>query len=165
MKKIFVILSVLVLFTAQAYAADAPLVEVLTGKNIGLPDVEGWFNHDARTTKLNTVSGCKGEWIERDYRTAQGVPCHAVRINGAAPKGWKAKQISGTADDGLFGEGAVFKSLTVCGFAAEFDRHPSRGCSLAVRLPDSVLTLESKYTSETEITQIAETLIKKITGK
>ncbi|MDO4952801.1 MAG: hypothetical protein Q4E34_03120 [Synergistaceae bacterium] len=165
MKKIFVILSALALFTAQAYAADAPLVEVLTGPNSGLPDIEGWFNYDVRTTKLNTVSGYQGEWIERGYRTAQGVPCHAVRINGAGPKGWKAKQISGTADDGLLGEGATFKSLTICGFAAEFDRHPAHGCSLAVRLPDSVLTLESKYASEAEIIQIAETLIKKITGK
>lgn len=51
-----------------------------------LPDVPGWQNGEMRTTELKTVSGNRGIWIERDYRTAEGTFFHAVWMEGRAKR-------------------------------------------------------------------------------
>ena len=159
MKKIFIAVT-LFLLCATPCSAAAALPEA--DQNSVLPKIDGWFNFEARTTHLDTVSGYKGKWCERNYRTDKGVPFRAVWIDGAGQAGWKPKNTPNEKSDGLLGEGATFKSITVGGHAAELDTHPLLGRSLAVKLPGAVLTLESKYATENEITDAAEVLIKKI---
>lgn len=143
-------------------SADAPLVEVIIQDDAKLPPIQGWFNSDARVTKLNTVSGYKGQWIEREYRTAAGVFCHATWIDGEGAKGWNPKKVQGTNSDGILGEGATFKTIPIAGLTAEYETHPILGSSVAITLADGVLTIESKLATEKEITEIAETIIIKM---
>jgi len=128
-----------------------------------LPYVEGWINGDIRVTVLDTVSGSRGTWAERDYRTADGVPFHAVWLDGAGCKSWDIKNTVISADDGPLGSGANYKTLIVAGENAEIEHHPIMGYSLSIKVGDlGVLTLESKISTEKELIDAGKMLIGKI---
>ena len=127
-----------------------------------LPDIQGWSAGEVRETKLETVSGYKGTWIERDYRTASGVPFHTVWIDGSGPKGWTTGKRNITANDGAIGSGAQYKTLSAAGYEAILETHPITGLALSVRMKEGVLTLESALASEEEAIAAAETIINSI---
>ena len=77
-----------------------------------LPGIQGWSAGELRETKFESVSGNHGTWLERDYRTAAGVPFHAVWIDGSGPKGWNTGKKEIAADDGAIGSGAHYKTIT-----------------------------------------------------
>lgn len=124
-----------------------------------LPEISGWTCGEARVTQLDTISGNKGTWTERDYRTPNGTSFHSVLIEGSGAKGWNIPE-SVSADDGMLGSGATYKTVTAAGHKAVFEHHPVTGSSLAVSTgPASVLTLESEHDSESDLIKAAETLI------
>ena len=127
-----------------------------------LPDIQGWSAGEARETKLETVSGYQGTWIERDYRTVSGVPFHAVWIDGSGPKGWTTGKRNITANDGAIGSGAQYKTLSAAGYEAILETHPITGLALSVRMKEGVLTLESLIASEEEAIAAAEAIINNI---
>ena len=127
-----------------------------------LPGIQGWSAGELRETKFESVSGNHGTWLERDYRTAAGVPFHAVWIDGSGPKGWNTGKKEIAADDGAIGSGAHYKTITAAGYKAVLETHPITGLALSVRLKEGVLTLESAIASEEEAIAAAETIINSI---
>ncbi len=128
-----------------------------------LPDIDGWINCNTRVTQLDTVSGNRGTWLERDYRTTAGILVHAVWIDGAGDKGWNVSDKTISADDGAMGTGATYKTLTVSGEKAALEHHPVTGYSLFIKIGTlGTLTLESKIATEDEILRAGEALTKKI---
>ena len=127
----------------------------------GLPEIGGWQCGELRVTKLDTVSGNKGQWLERDYRTAAGTPFHAVWIDGAGEKNWNVQTNAATNSDGA---GASYTLTDVSGNKAVLERQPVTGISLTVKIDKlGTLTLESNNaTTDEEITSAAVSLIKAI---
>ena len=146
MKKLISLCALLLLAAASAFAAA------------GLPDVSGWKCGELRVTKLDTVSGNKGQWLERDYRTAAGAPFHAVWLEGAGEKNWQVQPQKSASGDGT---GATYKTVEIAGSKAVLERHPVTGVSLAVKLDKrGTLTLESgKATTDDEIIAAAQAII------
>lgn len=148
MKKILTAFFILLLATASA------------ANTAKLPDIDGWTNGDVRETAFDAVSGNKGTWLERDYRTSAGVPFHAIWLDGAGQNGWK-----GTADARTksTGAGAAYKGVKIAGCSAILEYDPVIGRSLAIKVGKlGTLTLESNVAEEAEIIKAAETLINKI---
>lgn len=128
-----------------------------------LPDIDGWQNGEVRITSFDTVSGNRGTWLERDYRTISGVPFHAVWMEGSGDKGWDVSDQTLSAYDGPLGSGATYRTLTIAGNKAAIEHHPVSGYSLAVKIGKlGTLTLESNIANEDEIISAAEIIIKKI---
>ena len=157
MKKIlFAIFIFSLLVLSAPIAADA-----LEGAS-PLPDIEGWTCGDIRRTDLNTVSGNRGQWIERDYRTSAGVGFHAVWIEGSAVKRWAPGKKETVSNDGAIGSGAVYKTTNAAGIDAVFESHPITGTSLSLKIGGGVLTLESKIAEEKELIDAASAIIDKV---
>lgn len=156
MRKILLMCVAFIISAAAASASPA----ATAGR---LPDIDGWINGVVRVTKLETVSGNRGTWLERDYRTAAGVPLHAVWIDGAGEKGWDVSDKEISADDGPLGTGATYKTISAAGERAILEHHPVTGYSLTARIDKlGVLTLESKAADEGEIISAADVLIGRI---
>lgn len=160
MKKNFALLALILIFASPLCAQNAQLVEVSFGDSSLLPAMENFTCSKARTTKLNTVSGEKGYWVERDYITQDGKNFHAVWIDGAGPVGWQPKKVSSIQQDGVWGNGSTFKSVKIGNFEADLESHPQLGLSLAIRLPEAVLTIESEKATEQELIDFAMAIIK-----
>ena len=73
LRKFLLAAAIAALAAAQAFAA-------------ALPEVDGWTCGPLRETQLDAVSGHQGQWLEREYRTANGVKFLAVWMEGAGPK-------------------------------------------------------------------------------
>jgi len=159
MKKIFALLALILLFASPLSAQNAQLVEVSFGDSSLLPPMKSFTCSKARTTKLNTVSGEKGYWVERDYTTQDGKKFHAVWIDGAGPVDWQPKKISSTQQDGVWGNGSTFKSVKIDNFDADLESHPQLGLSLAIRLQEAVLTIESEKATEQDLIDFAMAII------
>lgn len=124
-----------------------------------LPEIEGWINGELRKTELDTVSGKRGFWLERDYRNTVGVPFHAVWMEGSGDKGWTPAEKEISADDGPLGTGASYKTLSIKGEKAILEHHPVTGYSLSVKVgKKGTLTIESIIASEEEMITAAEVL-------
>lgn len=124
-----------------------------------LPEIKGWRCGELKQTKIDTVSGYRGQWLEREYRTNDGIPFHAIWIDGAGPKGWTVPDGPSGQDKGYLKPESTYKTLKVAGRRASFEQDPLIGSSLAIRLPDGVLTLESLLASEPEAVRAAETIL------
>lgn len=157
MKKILFVILILSLF-----ALSSPFSACALEGTEKLPDIEGWTCGEIRKTELDTVSGNRGNWLERDYRTASGLSLHAVWIDGSAVKGWDAGKKGIISNDGPLGSGAVYKTADVAGINAIFESHPITGASLSLKIGSGVLTLESKLGEENEIINAAAAIIGKI---
>ena len=124
-----------------------------------LPDIDRWQNGTPRITKLEALSGNKGTWSERDYRTASGTPLHAVLIQGSGAKGWQPR--AADAEQGEISGGETAENLTIAGCPALLEYRPVIGQSLTVLVDaENVLTLESANAEKDEITKAAETIVK-----
>lgn len=143
--KIFTLAAVIAAFAAQqAFAAT-------------LPDVDGWICGEPRETKLETVSGSHGVWLEREYRTERGEKFLAILMEGAGPKLWKPVE---PADGGEAPESESAEKISIAGHDAVIESRSVLGLSLVVKLGiDSVLTLESQYADKEELARAAEILI------
>ena len=146
MKKLILAIAAVLFFALPVFASA------------GLPDISGWQCGALRVTKLDTVSGNKGQWLERDYRTAAGAPFHAVWLDGAGEKNWNASPSPVVSD----GAGATYKTAEVSGCLAVIERHPVTGVSLAVKVDKlGTLTLESNNaTTDDEALAAADAIIK-----
>ncbi len=144
-----------------AAAAAAALLSAGAPAAAALPDIEGWRNGEIRETKLEAISGSKGTWTERDYRTSGGARLHAVLMRGAGPKGWEITQTN--AEDGEVSGGESAENLTIAGRPALLEFRPILGRSITVKLDaENVLTLESKNAEKEEIIAAAEIIVKKM---
>ena len=145
-RKFLLAAAIAALAASQAFAA-------------ALPEVEGWTCGPLRETQLDTVSGHQGQWLEREYRTANGAKFLAVWMEGAGPKLWKPVTEVGEGGETSGGESA--EKISVAGRDALLESRPVLGLSLVVKLgKDGVLTLESQSSGKDELTRAAETLIK-----
>lgn len=148
----FVMIACALVLPACAYSAE-------------LPEIADWQNGKLRITNLETVSGNRGSWQEREYRTDLGARVYAIWIEGAGEKGWNAPSGDIFANDGLIGNGATYKTVTIASEKGLLERHPTTGYSLAVKIDKmGTLTVESQYAEEYEILSAAETLVNEMTA-
>lgn len=143
------IVAAAVLFTAcRAFAAS-------------LPEIDGWTCGPLRETQLDAVSGHQGQWLEREYRTANGAKFLAIWMEGAGPKLWKPVTEIGKGGETSGGESA--EKISVAGRDAMLESRPVLGLSLVVKLgSDGVLTLESQSAGKDELARAAEALIEQM---
>ena len=147
-RKFLLAAAIAALAASQAFAA-------------ALPEVEGWTCGRRRETQLDAVSGHQGQWLEREYRTANGVKFLAVWMEGAGPKLWKPVTEVGEGGETSGGESA--EKISVAGRDAMLESRPVLGLSLVVKLgKDGVLTLESQSADRDELTRAAETLVEQM---
>lgn len=108
-----------------------------------LPEIPGWDCGTLRTTNFDTVSGNQGTWLQRDYRSASGASFRATLMTGKGPSmpGFPPDGID--TNDGFIGVGSSYRTLEICGYRATAEIHPVLGASVAVKLADGYLTLES----------------------
>lgn len=126
-----------------------------------LPEIDGWMCGPLRETQLDAVSGHHGQWLEREYRMANGAKFLAVWMEGAGPKLWKPVTEVGENGETSGGEGA--EKISVAGRDAMLESRPVLGLSLVVKLgKDGVLTLESQSADKDELARAAETLIEQM---
>lgn len=152
MLKKSILFVIVLLFTLSAAAA-------LAAEATKLPEIAGWENGQLRTTELDALSGYKGTWLERTYRTSGGTPFRAIWVEGAGAKGWEANEMS--SDDGEIWGGETSEKVTVAGHNAMLEYRPVVGYSLIVKIgKDGVLTLESQVATKDALTEAAGTLIK-----
>lgn len=117
-----------------------------------LPEIEGWACGELRVTTLDTVSGNKGSWEERSYRTPGGERYHAVWIEGAAEKGWQPADEAVNENEGLLPSGAIYKRVEIAGQKAVFEDQPIVGKSLTIKIANrGTLTLETQNADETAL--------------
>lgn len=151
LRKFLLAAAIAALVASQAFAAT-------------LPEVDGWTCGPLRETQLDAVSGHQGQWLEREYRTANGAKFLAVWIEGSGPKLWKPVTEVGESGETSGGESA--EKISVAGRDAMLESRPVLGLSLIVKLgKDGVLTLESQSADRDELTRAAETLIEQMTAE
>ena len=148
-KSIFLVIVSFLLFSAgTAPAAEGPK----------LPEIAGWENGRLRTTELAALSGVKGTWLERTYRTNSGTPLHAIWIEGAGAKDWSVNEAS--SDDGEIWGGETAEKAAVAGHKAILEYRPVVGYSLIVKIgKEGVLTLESQVATQKHLLEAAEILV------
>lgn len=145
LRKFLLAAAIAALAVSQAFAAE-------------LPEVDGWTCGPMRETQLDAVSGNHGQWLEREYRTANGAKFLAVWMEGAGPALWKPVTEVGENCETSGGESA--EKISVAGYDAILESRPVLGLSLVVKLgKDGVLTLESQSADKDELARAAETLI------
>ena len=156
MKKLMIIILAFIFSALTAAGALAQNIDALT-------EIDGWTNGELRKTEFDTVSGKRGFWLERDYRNTVGVPFRAVWMEGSGDKGWAPSDKEISADDGLLGSGAIYKTIAIKGEKAIIEHHPITGYSLSVKVgKKGTLTLESNVANEEEMISTAETFVNKI---
>lgn len=147
-------------------AAVCALFQPIISECAELPEIASWQNGELRVTMFDTISGYRGSWQERNYRTASGTLVNAVWIEGAGEKGWAPPDGEVSADDGPAGNGATYKTVAIVSEKGLLERYPVTGYSVAVKIAKmGTLTVESKYAEENEILNAAETLVREMTAK
>ena len=142
------IVSFLLFSAGTAPAAEGPK----------LPEIAGWENGRLRTTELAALSGFKGTWLERTYRTNSGTPLRAIWIEGAGAKDWNVNEAS--SDDGEIWGGETAEKAAVAGHKAILEYRPVVGYSLIVKIgKEGVLTLESQVATQKHLLEAAEILV------
>ena len=129
-----------------------------------LPEIPGWQNGVCKVAALDTVSGNHGLWAERSYRTDDGGAFKAIWMGGKGPALLYPPASGLRQDDGPIGAGATYETLRVGENLAILESHPVLGCSLALSMPDGMLTLESGAygMGKEQILEAAETLAAQI---
>lgn len=131
-----------------------------------LPEIAGAECGELRTTQLETVSGNRGVWLEREYRTYGGDTFTATWMEGSGEKRWFIPKDKISAEDGPLGTGAEYETLQVRGNNAVFEDHPIVGLSLAVKIEKvGTLTVDSQNSDKESLISFAENLIDGITSK
>jgi hypothetical protein len=153
-KKTALTIAVLLFSTTfgEAYSEVQPL-------SPGTP--KGWTGGELRTVSLDTVSGNQGFWLERDYRTENGVPLKAISMGGKGPATRFFPAPGLESSDGPLGAGKTYKTFTVGDYPAVLERDPLLGLSLAVKTPDATLTLEtpSRDLSDLDMAALAKAIL------
>ncbi|MDR1021305.1 MAG: hypothetical protein LBL73_11150 [Synergistaceae bacterium] len=154
-KKCALTIAIFMLSTLMAFASPGTAQAALT---LGSPD--GWQCGGLKTVRLDAVSGNQGFWLERDYRTGDGVSLKAILMGGKGPVMLNVPAPQTESSDGLLGAGRTYRTLTAGGFPALLERDQFLGLSLAVIIPGAVLTVETPPgPADEEITDIALVLL------
>ncbi|MDR0648595.1 MAG: hypothetical protein LBF92_04615 [Synergistaceae bacterium] len=154
-KKIALTAATFLLLTLMAALPAAAGAE----PQLGTPD--GWQRGGLKSVSFSAVSGNQGFWLERDYRTADGVPLRAILMGGKGPAMMRAPVPGVQSDDGLLGAGRAYSTFTLCGFPALLERDQFLGLSLAVLVPGAVLTVETPPgPADDEVADIARALLR-----
>jgi hypothetical protein len=124
---------------------------------LSLPEPAGWSCAPVKTIPLRTPA-LQEIWQERLYRTPSGDPIQALWLEGPGTAGW-APPAAASGDDAPLGFGARYGTLKVGPYDAILEEHPYLGASLSVRLPEGVLTLESKVLSGVALAEAAPALL------
>lgn len=133
-----------------------------------LGTVPGWECGELRAVQFDSVSGNQGFWQERDYRTPKGASFKATLMSGKGPKYYNQPPGGIKSNDGPYGSGSTYETVTVGGYRAVLETHPILGVSLAVNAfaAGYVLTLEGgNWIVPGDITAAAEVLIPIVEGK
>ena len=155
MRKLFFMLCVIIsilIFPLSICAKDI----------IYLPEIESWTSQHRQEIPITTVSGNKGFWIERSYRTDRGTKLNEVWISGVGEKNWKQNELETINNDGPFGNGSTYKTIKIYHYIASFEKHPIIGSSLTIKVsPFGTLTLESELASEEELVSASKKILDK----
>lgn len=147
-KKFFILILALLL-AALHTSADAAAM---------LPEIQGWTNGELMRTELNAISGSKGCWFERDYRTPSGMPCHAVLMSGISGAAVNCK-----IDEMNNSEGEKAEAVSIEDIKAVIEYHPVLGFSLSAKINrNAQLTLEAKNADKQELINAAGEIIRQI---
>ena len=149
----------------KVFIAVVAIIMVITftmvyayGETTKLPDIKNWQNGELRTTSFDALSGNKGKWLERNYRTNNGTTFKAIWMEGEGPKGWKAVEPASSKD--IWG-GVEAEKLTIGGEEAILEHRPVVGYSLVISIgKEGVLTMESANADKRDLLDAAETLVK-----
>lgn len=126
---------------------------------IELTEITGWQCGEPVVLEFDSVSGNRGLFYQRDYVTATGTRLHAVWIEGSGEKGWEPPTGIISADDGLMGMGAIYKTMDIAGEKAIIEDHPVTGYSAAVKISGKgTLTVESKYATKDDFIEAVRKL-------
>lgn len=151
-----------ILITSAAIAAASLIATyaACAAEQINLPEISGWDNGELRVTELDAMSGHKGRWLERSYRTASGVPFRAILMEGSGAKGWELneRQYAGGEVSG----GETIEAIMVREHMAVVEYRPIIGYNLIVKIGDAVLNLESQTADKRDLADAADILIKNI---
>ncbi|MDO4987409.1 MAG: hypothetical protein Q4E17_00040 [Synergistes sp.] len=124
-----------------------------------LPEIKGWNNGAVKEARLDGVNGDHGMWIERTYRSPDGLMFNGVLVSGDGAKLWNID--SSVSGDIVEYDGYSAKRLTVSGRKAVIEVRPVRGASLIVALDkNNLLTLESPFADTDKLVRAADVLIK-----
>ena len=127
-----------------------------------LPDIEGWQCGETRSVQLDAVSGNKGYWQEKDYRTDGGIPLKATMLWGAGPKFYNQPPAGVSNSAGQ----ATYEIVSIGGCKSTIERDPILGYSVAVNAFEKgfSLTVEcGPHIDRTELLRSVEILLEKIT--
>lgn len=104
-----------------------------------LPIFDDWQCGDERDVELTSLTGVRGAWCERAYRTSSG-RFKAVLMTGNGPKFFNAPSAGGSR---VLVDGVEFRVVHEDGRDLYVETHPLLGCSVSVKTGSSMLTLES----------------------
>jgi hypothetical protein len=147
------------------FAAYLPPGAAAAGPSLGA--VPGWECGELRIVQFDSVSGNQGFWQERGYRTPKGTSFKATLMGGKGPKYYNQPADGIKSNDGPYGAGSTYETVTVGGYRAVLETHPILGVSLAVNAfaAGYVLTLEGgNWIDAADITGAAEILIPIVEG-
>lgn len=153
------------LLLAAFLLAALPGISHSLENRLSLPDISGWSSGAVTATELETPSGDQGIWLEKTY--SRMTDRHSILVivlkgSGTSWSGLPEGPVS--ADDGLIGSGATYRTITVTGFPAAIENHPLTGSSLTVTVArDETFTFETAF-DDVDLEEFAEELLKDITG-
>lgn len=104
-----------------------------------LPVFDDWQCGDERSVELTSLTGVRGVWCERAYRTSAG-RFKAVLMTGNGPKFFNAPSFD---ESRTLVDGVEFSVVRKDGRDLYVETHPLLGCSVSVKAGPSMLTLES----------------------
>jgi len=133
---------VLVLLAAFLLAA-LPGISHPFENSPSLPDIKGWSSGVITTTELES----QGIWLERTYsRITDRHRILVIVLEGPGTSWSGLPEAPVSADDGLIGSGATYRTTTVAGFPAAIENHPLTGSSLTVTVAvDETFTFETAF--------------------
>ena len=157
-KKYAASLAILLLFASAVLPLRAD-----AHASLGSP--EGWQCGELRSTEFSAVSGSQGFWLERSYRTPDGIPIEATLMTGKGPGALYVPPAGIDAAEGPLGSGGEYKTTMVGEHPALLERYPFRGVVLAVKTDAGTLTLESPSAdlSDEDIVFAASALVSGVT--
>lgn len=129
---IVALISICTMFFSHALADLASASELL-------PTIDGWECGEERIVALDSLSGTRGEWHERTYRTPRGT-FKAVLMTGNGPKFFRSPAVGTSSDSG---DGARYEAVSIDGTELFVEAHPLLGSAVCFRAGTSLVTLES----------------------
>jgi hypothetical protein len=155
-----------VLFLALFFPAVFTCHGNAAGNILAMPEIPGWNGGEVAATELKSPSGDQGEWLERFYyrdTDRHRILVVIMRGPGTSWSGLPREPIS--ADDGLIGSGATYRTTEVAGFPAALETHPLTGSCLTVTpAGDETYTFETRH-EDVDLEEFADKFMEEVTGE